>query len=220
MMGERATHCGALAGGLFVAGQNLGERLKDLREERGMSQAELAKLVGVTRAAVGMYEQGKRSPDYDTLRRFAEVFMVSTDYLLGLPDEAIPVGPTVRLPIVGVIRAGEPIYAEENLEGYEEVPADQVRDGRYFFLRVNGDSMIESRIQDGDLVLVREQNTVANGEIAVVMVNAEEACLKRVYRAGGQLILKADNPKYPPLLAAPHEARIIGKVVEVRFRPR
>lgn len=78
--------------------------------------------------------------------------------------------------------------------------------------------MIESGIKEGCLVLVREQPDVEDGDIAVVMIDNEEATLKRVYRADGKLILKADNPNYPPMLVDPKRARIVGRVVEARLK--
>ena len=124
----------------------------------------------------------------------------------------------VRVPVLGVIRAGLPILADEHIDGWELTPADEVKDGKYFYLRVTGDSMIGSRIYEGDLVLVRQQEEVENGEIAVVNVDGENATLKRVYRTNGELILQPDNPKYAPIIIKSGEARFCGKVVEVTFK--
>lgn len=203
-------------------------RLKLLREKQGLGQKELAAKVGLERSSITAYETEKRFPKPENLGILADFFKVSADYLLGrdesstvrdaslLPPGAWPVGQTVKIPVVGVIRAGRPILAEEHIEGWEDVPADDARDGEYIFLRVRGDSM-EPQIHDGYMVLVRLQPDVDDGQIAVVMANAEEATLKRVYRQNGHYILKADNPKYPPILVKSSEARVIGKVVQVRF---
>lgn len=127
--------------------------------------------------------------------------------------------PVSQIPILGVIRAGEPIYALENIIGYRSVERERIKNGEYFYLLVKGDSMLGSRIMDGDLVLVRCQEEVENGEIAVVSMEREEATLKRVYRTNGQLILQPDNPKYKPLVFDKGDVRILGKVIEVVFKP-
>lgn len=214
----------------------IGQRIREKRKHLGMSREELAYRAGVSYSALCKYEAEQRTPPPDVLGNLASILGVTTDYLIGrtskprtdgisytLPDgttipDAWPVGPTVKVPILGVIRAGEPMYAEQYIEGWAEIPEEQARTGRFFFLRVRGDSMVDSGIRDGYLVLVREQPDVNDGEVAVVMVNAEDATLKRVYKADGKLILKADNPRYAPMLVEPSEAKILGKVVEVRFR--
>ncbi|MDN5324135.1 MAG: repressor LexA [Clostridia bacterium] len=123
----------------------------------------------------------------------------------------------VKIPVLGVIRAGEPILAEENIIGYESISADEIKSGEYFYLKVKGDSMINARIYDGDLVLVRKQEDVENGQIAVILIE-DEATLKRVYRNNGTLILHPENPKYQPMLIEKGNVKIIGKVVEVKFK--
>lgn len=214
----------------------IGQRIAECRERRGWSQKKLGELLSVARTTVASWEQGARSPGKDDLRRLADIFNVSIDYLCGradgpgyigqeikapeIPPGAWPVISVVRVPILGAIRAGEPVLAEENILGWEEVPADTVRDGDYFFLRVKGDSMIGARIADGDLVLVRQQPIVDDGQIAVVMVGAEEAVLKRVHHVNGQLILTSENSDYPPMLVQNGDARIIGKVMWVRVEPK
>ncbi|HHT71967.1 MAG TPA: helix-turn-helix domain-containing protein [Firmicutes bacterium] len=205
----------------------LGSRLRSLRTEKHLTQEGVANKLGVARATLASWEIGRREPDNEALTKLAEVFGVSVDYLLGrtdgphgtyLPPGAWPVGPMVRVPVLGVIRAGLPILADEHIDGWELTPADEVKDGKYFYLRVTGDSMIGSRIYEGDLVLVRQQEEVENGEIAVVNVDGENATLKRVYRTNGELILQPDNPKYAPIIIKSGEARFCGKVVEVTFK--
>lgn len=134
-------------------------------------------------------------------------------------SDVIPAGPMVRVPVLGVIRAGEPLYAVQNLEGYILTPAEDVKNGEYFFLRVKGDSMVGARIQEGDLVLVRKQDYVDDGEIAVVLVGGEEATLKRVFRANGKWLLQPENPSMKPVLIDEQDMKIIGKVVRVQFEP-
>ena len=120
------------------------------------------------------------------------------------------------IPIVGRVRAGIPILAQENIEGtmvIDRALARRFKDS--FFLRVVGDSMIDAHIKDGDLVLVNPQPNVLNGEIAVVLLNGEEATLKRFFKEGDTIRLIPYNPSMKPIIlkAADTEVKIVGKVV-------
>lgn len=130
--------------------------------------------------------------------------------------------PILKVPVLGHIAAGQPILAEEHIEEWTEIPNMwKLKPGEAIVLRVKGDSMIGSRIFDGDKVVVKLQKEVENGEIAVVNINGDEATLKRVKKTeNGQVILYPDNPKYDPFFVTNEEARIIGKVVQVMFEPK
>ncbi|MDN5344587.1 MAG: repressor LexA [Clostridia bacterium] len=204
-------------------------RLKFYREKKGLSQQELADALGVSRSAVTKYEAGERFPDEAILLKIANVLGCSLDSLMGRNDRSAPGGiykesdilparDLVPVPVLGVIRAGEPVMAEENIIDTKFLPADEVRGGEYFYLKVKGDSMVGARIYDGDLVLVRQQDTCEDGEIAVVMINGEEATLKRVYRSNDSVILKPENPAYRPIVVDGKDLRVIGVVKEVRFK--
>lgn len=205
----------------------LHERLVNLRKTHGYTQQRVAEALGISRGAYANYEIGTREPDAETLSALAELYGVSVDYLVGRTDNptpaedailqkigAVPLGKTVKLPVLGVIRAGEPIYAEQNIIGEEEVPVEDVRGGEYFFLLVEGDSMINAGILPGARVLVRRQDFVDDGAIAVVLVNGEEATVKRVRFLNGQILLMAANPAYEPKVYPADEVKIIGKVVQ------
>jgi repressor LexA len=125
----------------------------------------------------------------------------------GEPFEA----PAKRAPILGRIAAGRPRLSEENVEGHLSVPPEMAR-GEVFVLRVQGDSMEGAAIIDGDYVVVRSQSTAENGEIVCALVDGE-ATLKRFYREGERVTLKAENEKYEPITLARGELRILGKVV-------
>ncbi|WP_186320977.1 helix-turn-helix domain-containing protein [Bacillus mycoides] len=129
---------------------------------------------------------------------------------------------TIRVPVLGHIAAGLPIAANEQIEEYMDISNQwNLNEGEAIVLRVKGDSMIGSRIFEGDKVVVRLQPEVENGEIAVVNVDGDEATLKRVRKsANGQVILYPDNPNYEPIIIAHERARIIGKVIQVMFEPR
>lgn len=153
---------------------NFGNRLRQLRKAKGLTQAELAKLLSIGESTISFYESGKRQPDYETLIRIADLFNVSVDYLLGRTDDTTdiyklkniypyPLGKIVKIPIIGIIRAGSPLLAEENLIGWREVSEEIIKDGgEYFYLLVAGDSMENAHIPDGSLVLVRRQDYVDN----------------------------------------------------------
>lgn len=109
----------------------------------------------------------------------------------------------------------------DKIEGWEWYPSENVRGGEFFLLRVAGDSMNGGvrPIQAGDRVLIRRQPDVEDGEIAVVWWSEhDEACLKRVFRQGKNIVLVSDNPNYPPLVLPSKEVSILGKVVEVKWR--
>jgi len=122
------------------------------------------------------------------------------------------------IPVIGTISAGQPVLAEQNILFYKKVPADRVSNGQYFFLKVKGDSMIIAGINEGDLVLIRRQSTVENNEIAVVMVNSDEATLKRVIKTNGSWVLQPENPNYENIIIKNDQARIIGKAIEVMHK--
>lgn len=124
------------------------------------------------------------------------------------------------IPLLGSIPAGIPIDRIEDIEGYVSVDPLILSGAEGFALRVKGDSMSGDRIYDGDIVIVRRQDTVDPTDIAVVAVNDHEATLKRVQFTNGQAILVSSNPDYEPMIVPADQVKIIGKVVEVRFQPR
>lgn len=218
--------------------------LKEMRRERGLTQQALADALGISKSSVNMYEHGSREPNFVMLSAFADFFQVDADYLLGkspvprrgapahageaenddlnalfLNNSILPLPAQKKVPILGTIACGQPILAEENIEGFATSPADVSCD---FCLQCRGDSMIEARIYDGDLVYIRRQDDVDNGEIAAVLIG-EEATLKRVYKSEGHVILQAANKAFAPLVFAGPELeqiRIIGKAVAFISRIR
>lgn len=136
-------------------------------------------------------------------------------------QDTITINTTLKVPVLGHIAAGVPIFANEHIEEWTEIPnLWNLKEGNVFVLKVKGDSMIGSRIFDGDRVIVKIQPDVENGEIAVINVNGDEATLKRVKKTeNGQVILYPDNPKYDPQFITNENARIVGKVIQVMFEP-
>jgi len=202
-----------------------GARLRQLRTERGLSQKALAADLGYSPSTVALYELSQRRPDMDTLAHIAAYFQTTTDFLVGasdtriaLPQNGTIVRRTLKVPILGAIPAGEFRLAAADIEGWEEVPEEQVKDGEYFMLRVQGDCM-EPRIHEGYRVLVRAQQCAEDGDLVVAMNDGEDATLKRIKYSGKVALLYADNPKYSPIVVPVRDLRIIGKVVKVEFKP-
>lgn len=156
------------------------------------------------------------------LKGFAEKNINGEEVIKNAQIESENSIPLISVPVLGHIAAGQPILAEEHIEEWTEIPNSwNLKQGEAIVLRVKGDSMIGSRIYDGDKVVVKLQQNVENGEIAVVNVNGNEATLKRLKRTeNGQVILYPDNPKYDPIFVTNENARIIGKVIQVMFEPK
>ena len=223
-----------------------GDTLKELRESRDMTQKQLAELVGISDRIVGYYEANDRFPkDGNLIMRFAEIFNVTIDYLLGYSVKVANqrlqqhiksylLDPTdiviqkskqtsfssndcVTVPILGTIKGGYDLYGDQQVLGYEKLPKERVQDGEYFFLKVTGRSMIDDGIKEGYRVLVRRQDFVDNGKVAVVIVNGNEGTLKRVFYQKDMVILQASNSDIPPRIVRPDEILIQGQVVKVEF---
>ena len=169
--------------------------VKELRERSGMQQKELAILVGVSRPTVSEWEHGKKDPSGERLRKLSKIFNVDIGTILGYGPAVIPIQRN-SIPIVGEIACGTPTEAVQNIEGYTDVPEGIRAD---FALRCKGDSM-EPTFKSGDLVLIRIQPDVENGQIAAVNVNGETT-LKHVYHQQDGLLLIADNPSFSPIYA-------------------
>ena len=199
----------------------LSNNLKKLRRERGMTLDELAKALGTSRQTIHRYENGViANVPPEKVEQLAGVLGVSPSALMGwgtdLDAGKLGIMPVTvkKLPLLGEIACGDPIYAREEHESY--ACADGGLDAD-FCLRAHGDSMVGARILDGDIVFIRSQNSVDNGEIAAVIIN-DEATLKRVYYYPNEekLILSPENPKYAPLVYIKEELndiKILGKAV-------
>ena len=200
------------------------QRIKDLRKKEKMTQAQLGSMLFKSESTVRMWELGKSEPDIETLNKLASIFGVSVDFIMGnsdindtssfsLPSNIFPIT-RKRFRMLGAIACGEPRYADEDHETYVEASADIQAD---FCLTAKGDSMIGARIMDGDIVFIREQPMVEDGEIAAVIID-DEATLKRVKynKEKQQLTLFPANDKYDPLVFIGEElnqVRILGKAV-------
>lgn len=196
------------------------KRLAELRKSRNLSQKELARELNSTQNTLSNWETGKREPDFETISTLANYFHVTTDYLIGNSDVRTFSKKVKKIPVLGYVRAGIPIEAIEEILDYEEISEGMASQGEYFGLSVKGDSM-EPRIQEGDVVIVRKQPDVESGEVAVVLVNGNDATVKKFVKHENGVSLIAYNPKYEPMFYTCQEVEnkpvsIIGKVVELR----
>ena len=204
--------------------KTIGRRIKDRRLALNMTQSDIANAVGVAISTVQRYEAGTiERIKLPVIESIARVIGVNADWLIGktedetcsyslLPDNILPMPEMKKIPLIGSIACGTPILAEEKIEQYVNCPKNIRAD---FALTCKGDSMINARIFDGDVVYIRQQKTVDNGEIAAVMVEGE-ATLKRVRLFQDHLVLEPENPLYKPFVYWNDEmqsVQIIGKAV-------
>ena len=192
----------------------LGEKIKKLRKEKRLTQSGLAKILDVAPTAVSAWERNANKPLMDKLSVMAELFEVPISHFFEKEMESNV--EEIELPVYGEIACGNGTVIFEDTTEYKTVPRDWVKGGKYFFTRAVGDSMIGARIQDGDLLLIREQPQISNGEIAAVCVDGE-MLLKKVYYQKGQIVLQSENSKYPPkvLDSDDKSVRIVGKLVKL-----
>ena len=193
-------------------------RIRALRAQNGIKQADLAKALRVSQAALSGYETEKFQADISTYIEMANFFGVSLDYLLGKPESSQSGG--VLVPVLGDVAAGLPLLAEENILDYEEVSPEVAASGDIFGLRIKGSSM-EPRIAPGDVVIVRKQEDVDTGDTAVVLINGDSATVKKVKKETNGITLVSNNPAYDPMYFSNDDIQrlpitIIGKVIELR----
>lgn len=206
----------------------VGDLIRLTRRKRNLSQRRLSLLTGISNTEIKRIEDGTRkNPSPRVLKLLSEALGLSYDDLMkaaGYLPGFVPANEVQRtkaVPVLGFIRAGNPLYVAEQVQGWVQVPEEWI-DGECFFLQVKGDSMINARIQEGDLVLVRRQSCADSGDIAVVMVDDEEATIKRVFYTNDSIILHPENPKYKPVVFSGAEkgrVKVLGKVLWVRLTP-
>lgn len=195
-------------------------RIREIRKNKKITAKELAECVNVAESTMCLYETGKREPDFKTLIAIAEQLGVTIDQLFGEANLSIKKG--VRIPVYGSVAAGIPIEAITDIEDYEEITEDMARTGNFAALKIKGASM-EPRIVDGDVVIVKLQDDVDSGDIAIVMVNGDEATCKKIKKTPEGVMLISINPNYEPMFYTNREikekpVKIWGKVVELRAK--
>lgn len=200
------------------------ERLTQALDQRGLSAADLSRATGVSEGTISCYKKGKYQAKQNRVYDFAKVLRVDPAWLMGydvpmepaaqvdsVPPGFSPIPELDTLPVIGRIACGTPILAEQNIDGTACVPA---RWRATFILTCKGDSMAP-KIHDGDLVAIRKQPEVENGEVAAVRIG-EEATLKRVYRHENMLELRPENPTFESIILVGEDMRkatIEGKAV-------
>ena len=190
--------------------------IKELRLKNGYSQKRLAELCDVHQTAVSQWENGRTAPDSESVLVLSRVLGVSADVILGNELQENK----VLVPVLGYVKAGVPAQAVEDILGYEEISGELAGRGKYFGLKINGDSM-NPLFHPDDTVIVRCQPDAESGDIAVVHVNNEEAVVKKLIKKDTSLLLVSENSSYEPMIFTKEEVNslpvtVIGKVVELR----
>ena len=206
----------------------VGDRIKALRKKLGISQVDFADKIGVSKQTLYKYENNiiTNIPS-DKIEAIAVNFKISPSSLMGwdeeqkIADQATT--KAVRIPVLGRVAAGLPLFADEEIIDYEDISDAMAKDGEYYGLRIRGDSM-EPKFSDGDVVIVRKQEDADNGDIVIALVNGDDAVCKRLRKyADGSVALVSSNPAYEPIYFSGEEVaetpvKIIGKVKELRAK--
>lgn len=191
----------------------IGKKLEEIRKNKNYSQRKLGLKAGISYATISRIENGLNTPDTETLKKITNALNVPLNILL---DEKV----VHKIPVLGVIPAGLPLEAVEEILDYEEITPEMASKGEYFGLKVSGQSMAPE-IKHGDIVIVRKQNSFESGDICVIIVNGYDATLKTVKKESSGITLLGYNPAFPATYYSAEDiemlpVKIIGKAVEVR----
>ncbi len=199
----------------------IGQRIKLRREELGLSQEELGKRLGYkSRSSINKIELDQRNLTQSKIKSIADALETTPSYIMGWEETTAPTTTGIKIPVLGRVAAGIPIDAIEDVLDWEEIPQSLAATGEYFGLKIKGDSMLPD-IKNGDVVIVRRQEQVENGEIAIVLINGDEATAKKVKHTESGIMLIPNNPSFEPMFFSKAEiatkpVQIIGRVVELR----
>ena len=227
----------------------LGEIIKKYRIEHGMSMKDFSEASGISKAYVGLLEKNihpttkkEIAPSIEVIKKVADAMGKDFDSIFNqiegnvslgqnksmenskLPDGAFPyvAGKITKIPLIGVVNCGVPLFSEDNIEEYIDTPSEDLESGEtYFWLRAKGDSMINVGIYAGDLLLIRKQDDVNSGDIAVVSVNGNDATLKRIIKKENAIILQPENPSYDTKIFVGSElenVKIRGRLMKLEKR--
>ncbi|HZK57049.1 MAG TPA: transcriptional repressor LexA [Clostridia bacterium] len=188
-----------------------GKRIKELRESKNMTLEELGAIIGVQKSAVQKWENGTtKNLKRSTIQKLSEIFDVNPSYLMGMSNmKNYP--KTTKVPLLGTIAAGTPILAEQNIEDYFNIDSRIKAD---FALKIKGGSMLGVGIHPGDIVFLRQQCTLENGEIGAVLID-NEATIKKFYKDNNTVILQAENDSFKPIILTEGNVRVLGKLIAV-----
>lgn len=197
------------------------ELVKKLTEEQGMSMSELARRVGTAKSAISRYFNGTREFPLNKVEEFASALHTTPDFLLGMEYEP-QTQQGLQIPVLGNVAAGIPISAVEDILDYEEIDSSFQNQGEFFALRIKGDSM-QPKMDDGDVVIVRQQSDANSGDTVIALVNGDDATCKKLQKTENGIMLVSTNPNYLPMFFTNEEILtkpvvILGKVVELRSK--
>ena len=199
-----------------------GERLKQLRKEHHLTQKRLADILFIDQTSISYWENNKTKPDFQRQQMLADYFGISLDNLMGrdVSEDSNASSKYVKIPVLGNVQAGIPTEAIEDIIDYEEIPREMAMRGDYFGLKIRGESMSPRMLED-DVIIVRKQSDVDNGDIAVVLVNGDDATVKKIRKSAAGVELVPLNPAFNVMFYSNEEIEtlpvvVIGKVVELR----
>lgn len=202
---------------------NMGTIIKKRREQLGISQEQLANILGYkSRSSINKIELNHTDLPQSKIVALAKALSVTPAYLMGWEELEQPTPksngyPTVRIPVLGDVAAGVPILAQQDIIGYEDIPADMAKTGEYFGLKIKGDSM-EPKIHDNDIVIVKSMSNAENNDIVIAMINNEAVC-KRLVKYTNSLVLRSLNSNYDDIELHPDDdIHILGVVIESRSK--
>lgn len=200
-------------------------RFSEALSESSENTYTIAEKLNLSPATISRYTNGKMLPKLATLYQAADILNVSPEWLMGKSENksiAHIKSKAVKIPVLGTVVAGIPLEAIEDIIDYEEISVEMARQGDYFALKVKGDSM-EPKISAGDVVIVRKQEDVDSGDLAIVLVNGNEATIKKVMKFNGGINLVPNNPAYSVMTYTNEQIQslpvsVIGKVIELRAK--
>jgi len=198
----------------------LTENLKKYRKKAGISQKKISEMLIMSQQGYAKYETGKASPNPEMLAKIAQILNCTMEELIGTTSKEKTGG--IKIPVFRNVAADIPISSIEEIVDFEEISEELANKGEYFGLVIKGDSM-EPRMATGDVVIVRSQTTAETGDIAIVLVDGENATCKKIKKTPEGVMLISLNPAYEPMFYSNREieqlpVHILGKVVELRAK--
>ncbi len=196
------------------------ENLKKYRKKAGFSQKRISEMLIMSQQGYAKYETGRASPNPEILAKIAQILNCTMEELIGTTSKEKKIG--IKIPVLGEVAAEIPISAIEDIVDFEEISAELANQGEYFGFVIKGDSM-EPRMKMGDVVIVRSQQTAETGDIAIVLIDGENATCKKIKKTPEGVMLISLNPAYEPMFYSNKQieqlpVRILGKVVELRAK--
>ena len=197
-------------------------RIKSAREDLKLTKRELAKRIGVHESSINKYEKGLVDIPLSKISELARVLKVTEAYLMGWEEKLEQPPQGLQIPVLGTVAAGIPISAVEDILDYEEIDSSFQSQGEFFALRIKGDSM-QPKMDDGDVVIVKQQSDANSGDTVIALVNGDEATCKKLQKTENGIMLVSTNPNYLPMFFTNEEIQtkpvvILGKVVELRSK--